>query len=446
MDVIVLAIVFELLILAIKTFAKDTIIKFSGYSFVLYWYGSLIVSTLSPYGLFNVSFGSYLLLIIGTISFVAGLLMSFPKKNYFRGFEKSSICLVIEKLVTSKFVCTIYTVFTVYFAKYTLAAMAFAALSGNIQTREQLEFIFLGNAKAQLLHGYVVTPMLHIALVLLAYAFLNLKGNFRRFVIPIVILVFFFIEYLLITGGRSTIIIAAMYFLLTFFVLKYQDGMKILSLKRIIIVLSIFFAVSAVYTFSNIYRTTGTLDITMKEESQDKSAGGLFETMARYSLCPIVLFDRSVDNDYLGRFGYQYGRATFMGFDSWIAIFMEKIGVNYNSTSYITEYLEENYYQYDKSGNTANYAYTGLLYHYLDFGFIGIIIFPLLFGFLYSKIILLLYRQPSFPTLLLLGIGYFMLLHSLFTCYFIKGWVALYISLLCFFIYFKKNRVKRVVK
>lgn len=440
MDTVILFLVFCLLILFIRSYAKDSIIKLAAYSFVLYWYGALIASTFSPYGLLEVSTRTYLLLVLGTVSFILGLLFFSPPNNLFRGFDKSSVCQAIEKMLTSKILYVLYLIAIIYYAKFAITAIAYAAISGNVQTEDQLELIFMGNSKAQIIHGYVITPMLHIALVLLSYAFLNLKGNFRRFTFAIFILLAFFIEYLLILGGRSTIIIAALYFILSYFVLKYNAGSINISFKKVFVVVAILGVITTVYTYSNIYRTTGTFDISMKEESEDKSAGGLFETVSRYSLCPIVLFDRSMENNYLDRFGYQYGRATFMGFDTWINIGLRFFGIQHKTASHITEYLEDNYFPYDKSGTTANYAYTGLFYHYIDYGILGIIIFPFLFGFLFNRIVLLLYRRPSIFSFLLLGIGYFMLLHSLFTCYFIKGWVALYISVLGFCIYLKKSK------
>lgn len=444
MNTLLLVFFFLILLVGIRISVKDLISKFVLYSFVLYWYTSLIASTFSPYGLLEVSTYSYILLILATGSFVAGMVAVSRSKINKSSFDRSSILYVLEKLIDNKWLLPVYAIIIVYYAQYAINAIAVAALQGHAEMIDQLEVVFMGNDNAQQIFGYIVTPVLHISLVLISYSIITIKGRVKQRIIPLIIQVVFFVEYLMIAGGRSTIMIAALYFLFTYITLVPLKAIKKLSSRKVISIIVAVFVVSSVFTYMNLYRTTGTFDMSLKQESEEKSAGGAGETIIRYSLSPIVMFDRSLKYNYVDSFGYQYGKASLMGIDSWVAVALRKIGIRHKTSSHITEYIEENYFPYDKHGNTTNYAYTGVFYHYMDFGIIGVILFPFLFGFLYRKSIITFYRQPTFYSFLIIAIGYFMMMHSLFTCYFIKGWVVLYILLLFFLMSRKPNNIKRV--
>ena len=444
MNTLLLVFFFLILLMGVRVTVKDLISKFVLYSFVLYWYTSLIASTFSPYGLLEVSTYSYILLILATGSFVAGMVAVSRSKINKSSFDRSNISYVLEKLIDNKWLLPVYAIIIVYYAQYAINAIAVAALQGHAEMIDQLEVVFMGNDNAQQIFGYIVTPILHISLVLISYSIITIKGRFKQRIIPLIIQVVFFVEYLMIAGGRSTIMIAAMYFLFTFITLVPLKAIKRLSLRKVISIIVAVFVVSSVFTYMNLYRTTGTFDMSLKQESEEKSAGGAGETIIRYSLSPIVMFDRSLKYNYVDRFGYQYGKASLMGIDGWVAVALRKIGINHKTSSHITEYLEENYFPYDKQGNTTNYAYTGVFYHYMDFGIIGVILFPFLFGILYRKSIIIFYKQPTFYSFLIIAIGYFMMMHSVFTCYFIKGWVVLYIIILLFLMSRKPNNIKRV--
>ena len=438
MDTTILIIVFVLLLLAIKARVHDTLSKFALYSFVVYWYVSLISSTFSPYQLLEVSFGTYLLLILGTCSFVIGMLAlgSSRKNNKVVTFDRTKISRVIEKLLKSKILFISYILTIVYFLQFAITAVALAALQGHAEMQEQNELIFMGNDLAQVLFGYVATPLFHIALILMAYIFQNLKGNIARFIVPLIILLLYFIEFFVIAGGRSTVIIALIYFAITYVCLVPFEQIRKISFKKILGLLIIGVVIAVSFTYMNLYRSTGTFD---KTENEEDSSGGVVEMVARYSLSPIVMFDRSLKYRYVDMFGYQYGKATLMGFDVWISTGLRQIGFTYKTSTNIPEYLEDNYFAYDKKGTLTNYAYTGLLYHYLDFGVLGVFLFPFLFGLLSRMMIMVFYKRTSFYSFLLIGINYFMMMHSLFTCYFLKAWVALYVMVLLFLV-FRKNK------
>ena len=176
------------------------------------------------------------------------------------------------------------------------------------------------------------------------------------------------------------------------------------------------------------YRNTGVYLI----ESEDfgESMTEMADKFLSYSTLPFVLFDRSLTYDYFSKLeAPYYGRATFAGLDLWAWIFLRNI-IDYEHTNNIVvDYLQENFYPISNT-SVANYAYTGLLYHYLDFGYFGIFLFPLLFGYIYRQIIHQVNKRGNIYLLILSSFCYFMMLHSVFTNYFNKPWTCFYIAAL----------------
>ena len=201
-----------------------------------------------------------------------------------------------------------------------------------------------------------------------------------------------------------------------------------MSLKKIITSTLMVSVVIIGIMYMTSYRTTGsfTIEKTDREEYFEDATSRIVE----YSVLPLVLFETSLNEDYFNQFnGPTLGRATFTGVDVVMRGVFKRFEVQWDSTQDIVDYVQENWKPVSPHAY-YNYAYTGLFYHYMDFGLLGVFLFPFVFGIIFRRIIKEFYTLPTPPMLFLLGVCFFMTMHSIFTCYFIKPWIMMYIVFL----------------
>lgn len=446
MNSIIVAIVYAFLILVIRSANKDYISKIVLYLFTGYWCISLFASTFSPYGLYPIPTFTYLLLLAGTVSFVVGMcsVKSIIPIIDNSTTEKIYINSIIERFLSNRYFLLLFVFSIVYLYKYALVALAVAATQGYADVYDQLNLIFLGNSRAQMIYGYLLTPLFHVSLVLVSYYFLNLRIIWRKYLLNAIIYIANLFFFVIIGGGRSTIVIIALYLLITYICITPLSQIRKLSLKKVVILAAAVIGVIYLVSLVSNYRNTGHF-IDDSITASDQQGQG-FELLARYSILPFELFNYGIEHDYLSKFGYQFGKATLMGFDNWIYIPLKVIGVPYETSYNIVTYLEETWIPYDSSGTNANYAYTGLMYHYLDFGYVGIILFPFIFGLIFSRIINSFNKKSIFSNFLLLSFCFFLTMHSVFTCYLIKGWTGLYFIILLIFRHFEQKHIHNRIK
>lgn len=417
-----------------KNAINDHISKFVLYTFSSYWCISLAATTYLPYGIKEIHTFSYVLLLVGVLSFTFGMISVKSKDLVENTASVFKVNALLEKMLSSKYTMLLISLSVLFLIKYALIAIAVAELQGFADVNDQYNLIFQGNSLAQMIYGYILTPLFHFSLVLMSYYVINFKSFWKKCLVQFIICIFNLLMFIAIGGGRSTIMIVVLYLLITFVCITPKERLIDFPLKKVFyICLTIFLSITAVSLVSN-YRNFGTFFV---NDNTVESSDGL-ELLIRYSLLPFVMFDYGIEHDYLNKFGLQFGRATLMGLDNWIYIPMKVLGVQYETASHITNYLEETWIQYDSSGTYANYAYTGLMYHYLDFGYIGIIFFPFLFGHIFRRVILKFIANPRLSLLLLLTMCFFLTMHSVFTCYLIKGWTGLYFIVLFILNKFKK--------
>lgn len=420
------------LIFIIKQYVNDTHTRGILYLFVGYWFTSLILSTFSPFGLYKVHGFTYVLLVLGVYAFVLGMILS-PIQMYsdttkFTG-KQNVIYAKLMKMLNSNVLLILYvsaSFFCLFFAR---KALAIAAFQNHAEMVEQYELIFDSNSLSLFVFSNIITPLFHIMLVLLSFWLINRKELKTNYIIRIIVFVFFFICYTIISGSRSVFLVALLYLASVYFFSTTRQKLFRFKFKSILIILSISLVVYMGVSIMNSYRLTG--ELTLNSDVRfDPGYDTPFQKSLKYSVIPIALFDRALQSDCIEKYGgLKYGKATFTGLDSWMGRLLKYVGITHKGTSFIVADVQENYYNVAPEV-IANYAYTGVFYHYLDFGFLGAFLFPFLFGIIYRKLINLYYRSFKISVLLLLCLGFFMMMHSVFTCYFIKGWVFLYIIVL----------------
>ena len=409
------------------------------YCFVSYWFISLIISCINPYDFYPIKTETYTLLILGVVSFVVGMIVqqnrNVPNDGHLLCGDIPLVERVIDKMVTNKIVISIFLIVSIYCIPMVINTVVLAAIYGGVaMTDDKMEVVFLNSSFNSLLFQYVMYPLLHIDYALIAFSIVKRKFNILSWIAFLVYL----IEFMLMAGGRSILFVALLYIVVFYICTNTKETIKKLDVKRLLafsaLIAIVFYGVSVM----NSYRSTGVL-IGGESDSDNSAFEEVTERIFTYSTLPFALFNDALEKATYDRFQYTCGRATFAGVDVLVNGVMKRLGVPYKTTMDIVIDVQENYIQVGPD-SFYNYAYTGLLYHYIDFGIFGIILFPFIFGFAFRKIIIYYYKRPRASGLLLIGVSFFLALHSIFTCYFIKPWVLPYIIILLFLYHINGNK------
>ncbi|MFR5377587.1 MAG: hypothetical protein ACLTHI_00575 [Bacteroides uniformis] len=119
-----------------------------------------------------------------------------------------------------------------------------------------------------------------------------------------------------------------------------------------------------------------------------------------YMVGPFRALDYAVHNppflEHLG--GITYGNSSIMGIDKLFDWIFSLVGIEYNSSyEQIGETLQEAKISINNEKGYFNFAFSSILYYYLDFRFVGVIIIPFFVGFILRFLIHKFNKYPSVP-------------------------------------------------
>lgn len=416
---------------------KDTLSKGIVFCFLGYWSLSLILSTFNPSSLFNVSISAYILLLAYVLFFVVGF-SSFHPKNF--KVSANAGIFSIDGICNSWLFRILY-ILVVSFGIKTLiiqrVALAFYS-TGNIKI-DPMNLLFEGSRLQYYFYDLICLPFYYFTMALFSYMIFYQK-SYRLTKMALLLLI---VVYSLIGGGRATVILVA--FFLVFFLFSGERisatnsniKRRKISLKAIIIslIVGLFLFFGMVYiTYIGLYGI-GHVDA---NDFFDTS-GMLVDQILVYSLGPFRAFDYALSHpEIFLKSGFHFIRASFCGFDYLLSLVFGVLGFPFVPINYDTMSVMQDL-SIDVGNNISfNYAYTSVLYHYIDFGAIGVCFYGFLFGYLCRKIVLLSYMKSSFYYLVLLSFIFYMLMYSIFSSFFNKDFTVLFIVLL--FLMAKKEK------
>lgn len=434
-----IVICFIIAIILIRGLIADKISRFIAYSFSIYWFLSLFISTFEPLDFFEVSNKAYGILLLGVMSFIFGL--CFPKDTKkIASNSNSNILSSIDKLLTNKALFILLLFLTIYFLSFAKEALVASAMQGKAARATSDSDIYINNSLFLTIYTLVGYPIFNFLLTIIPFAVFNYS---KKYLLPIILSLLFIVSFFIINAGRVMFIIMLLYILIMYVI--YRHGSIKLSVKSVIVasILGVI-AVIGISAITN-FRNYGTLEMdktAFKESYQDTK-----ERVLSYSVLPIVMFDRSLKEDYMSKFGGPlFGKATFAGPELYIGNTIKRLSPNYRTgNDIVINYIQSNFFPVSPSIN-ANFAYTGIFFHYQDFGILGVIFLPFLFGVIFRKLILSFYKRRNIYLMALIGLMYFMMMYSIFCCYLIKPWITFYIPILLYLGYRKKRILNIKIK
>lgn len=418
---------FILCFIYVRYSQTDNITRFIAYFFLFTWCISLSTASLTPFGFFEIKPTTFFIIMCGVLSFIVGLCVLRTKKlNNNIKISNNTFDSIIQACLNNKFIILFILAISVYETKYALASLAFAEIYKAAPTSDVLETKFVGDKLGLLVSMYVMTPLLNFLLAVYIYA---IYKKIKVSKLGVLVFIYYFCIYGIINGGRGIFATIAFY-ILTVYLFTYGSipYKKLLAPRKVSIIIFVGLLLFTGMSLMTAYRIKGTISI--DSEGFSESAEVLAETPARYVVVPIELFNYSIENDYVEKFGgYKYGRMTFSGFDLLLTGVLRKLGFDISSTDTIIEHLQENWILCSNT-NRYNYAYTGFFYSYMDLGIFGVVIFPFILGFSYRYLIIKYNCRPSVPLLCVNCFIFIMMFNSFFTNKLHNSWAVFYILVL----------------
>lgn len=224
----------------------------------------------------------------------------------------------------------------------------------------------------------------------------------------------FLIIYFSLGGGRFGYIRILLGIVFVIYCLLYND--KKYPNKRFknkIIKVSVSVAIVFVFLLS-IVTAARSQDFEYGDNMLKQGTEEFINSTVVYMGGAIVAFDKCVSENYLDKIdGYQYGKLTMRPLVFLISPLLNKLGAGYLESADIS-FKQDEGIQVSSEVYSFNALYTALFWFYLDFGMLGIIIFPFIFGLLLRWAILLMTRRFNMANLVLVSFLFLRIMHFVF--------------------------------
>ena len=423
--IVIVIIIFICLMVLVKGKIHDSISSLFAWVFLLYWGVSLVISSFNPYNLYEVSNYAIFLLLLNVISFITGFLV--VKEKVSAEISKIDIQnIVSSKLFKIVLLIGISLVFSLFFAKQRI--MQYYDYETALFRADFFEILFEGNAL--LLYGYYMFlfPLYYFLISVVCYCLFF----YRKWWIIIGSLLYL-LPFMSLNEGRMHYMGFALILLFDFFLYR-SNRSKVFRTPRKVKYFSVLGFV-ALYLFMA-HATANRLD----KDSLLDGVSELNKSFIIYSISPFRAFDYAINNNYVELAGgYQYGLASICGFDYVISTLLKKIGIEYTSSRTITNSYLQNNSVVVGPDQEINYAFTNAIYHYYDFGALGIVIMPFIFGCICRSTIMRFSHEGTFYLHAACTFLFFIMSHMVFSWYFNKLFTIPYLL----FLFYKCRNINR---
>ena len=334
---------------------------------------SLIVSLFNPYDLDSVGNYAYLLLCIGYCAYFIGYASKSMIKtgHHYNGLTTSLTFLKRKRFKILFFIC-----FAILFslASTQWRLILFQQGLGSLKV-DMFELIFENNSTLYFFYQAILFPLFHLSCILCGFLFLT-KGSKK-----LVILFFLYaLVFAFIGGKRGYFAILLEYFFIILLILKSLNGKGLLSvLKSSYKLLGVGLVA---YILAAIMTSLASGGIFLETDDIKESGNENAKNLVVYTVGAYRAFDQGINGNYIDKAdGYQLGRATLGGcLDYYMSGIMHRIGFPVESVrAHTMNQLQEDSIMIGRD-TSFNFAYTGFMYFFFDFGVVGVIFFSFFYG------------------------------------------------------------------
>ena len=367
----------------------------------------IIISLLNPLNMYAVSSYTYFLIMLCTISFI----IAFNKiskhiiksKQDFNQIENKKL-ISLDKLLKSKIllvsIIIILIIVIYYLTKYNIIIKDMSKLDIRMVRFNQL----FDSSLEALFFNYIIAGSMYILSIIFSVLLVNKKVKNSIFILLAITIAL----YSLIGYSRMIYLNIVIYIFIC--ILLKPNLKELINVKNIIKIILIGCAV-VIILFGMLYARICKSSAPIKDNIS-KTLKNQTEQIIEYSVGSFRLLDYFIKNGFENfQSKYTYGQATFAGVEEIILYPIKGIGVEIDSfNNIIGEYTQKSI----KIGTKTNFNafYTCVMNFYLDYGLIGVILFPILHSMLIIFSLKQYYLKKDIVSFMLLN---FVLLNLFFS-------------------------------
>ena len=379
----------------LKTYKyKDVLSKRIILIYTIVWGLVICTSTFGIYG-FNIPSSEVIaMMTIHVICFIVGFNKCNIKTETSYRFSLNYLDKSLNRITDNNLFIFITCILALYVSSLFLKFMKILAIMSMSELRTDFYESGIYGPLFSIINGPILSTFNLFLIPIFSWMLFKKRNWF------LVVQSLFLLGYASLGGGRFGFLRIAIGIVFVGFCLYMNKENQKRRIKQIVFLSLTFVFLIGVMTISRLSVSTQG-----KEGVQD-AINATSEQMVSYAVGPISAFDYAVSHNYKERIGgYKYGGLTLAAPNLLIYIIFNKIGIKYEKAldDLVEIKQDENIYIGDSSWNAL---YTSLLYYYLDFGWIGIVLIPLFFGYLLRYMIKCLYKTNS--------IGHFIIITYMF--------------------------------
>ena len=381
------------------------------YIYLTSWAVALLTSSLGFFDMEVPSDYSYFLFLLHLVGFVAGALLiktvsgnrNASRVSTSRDSSLRNIEINMQKILDSPIFRIIIVLMSIYvtyvFSKYWIKVLFYNNIS---DTRDQLVEIYGG------FYYTFARPLLFLPTTIFCYILFG-YSLFKKRNWVCLLMGYYLVVNASLTGGRfGYIFIALGVVFVDIFIVKIK--LRKNWLKIALAAFSLYGVIVLITTFrsGSISLDKGNLEYGVEVAN---------EQLVTYLVGPQSAFEYALNNDYLNQVGgYGYGSFTLTPVVSLIDLFTFTFGgvrVNSHNMKLISQLEDTHIYL---AGGTYgwNALYTSVVTYYMDAGVIGVFLFPLIIGMLFSFLIRKALNSGSFVIFALCGYFFILMIKSIF--------------------------------
>ena len=367
----------------------------------------IIISLVNPLNMYAVSPYTYFLIIVCTISFIIAFnkisrYIIKSKQDFFEIENKKLISL--DKFLQSKILMILIILILMaviyYLIKYNIIIKNLSKLQVRMVRFREL----FDNSKEALFFNYIIAGSMYIISIIFSIMLVNKKIKNPVFILMAILIIL----YSLIGYSRMIYLNIAIYIFIN--ILLKPNLKELINIKNIvkIVFLSI---VVGIILFGMLYVRTCKSSAPIKYNMK-KTLKSQTEQILEYAVGGFRLLDNFIENGFENfPQKYTFGQATFAGIEEIVLYPIKGIGIKINSFNNIIGQYTQKPVQIGENTN-FNAFYTCIMNFYLDYGLLGVILFPILHSILIIFALNQYYHKKDIYSFMLLN---FVLLNLFFS-------------------------------
>lgn len=396
----------------------------------------LFISSLNPLNLYKVSEYTYFLIIISIISFMIAFCMiskKLIKKKPNLKIINKKIEKTLNKLLKSKIFISIVIInlilVIIYKMKYELVIQDLPKQEIRMARFNAL----FSSAFETLFFNYIITGIINILSIVFSICLVRKKlKNFLFVLIMCNILIYSLIGY-----GRIIYFNILLYIIIT--MLLSNNIRNYLNRKFLLKFVLFCFIVFVIFT-AMVYMRIGKKNLSLGENIV-LSLKNQTEQAIEYLVGEYRLLDNFVQKGFENFDFYTLGRATFAGVEEILLYPIKALGVQVESFNNDISYYTQKAILIGENNSYFNAYYTCIMNYYLDFGILGVIVYPILHSILILFALRNYYTQKNIFSLMLLNFVLLNLFFGVIRWNYQSGTTVFVLSILLLLNFFKNYKL-----